>query len=234
MEIVRRELREFASRKKARVLQGFFKTGKGEYGEGDVFLGVSVPNVRKIVKGAAGRFSLDDVQELLDSGIHEERLAGVLILVDRYERGDEDDRKEAFDFYLNNAARVNNWDLVDLSAWKIVGRFLLNKDDRGVLNRLAVSENLWERRIGIVSTFAFIREGEIEDALRVSRILIGDDHDLIHKAVGWMLREVGKRNREKLEGFLRENYDELARTTLRYAIERFPEDLRKEWLLGNI
>ncbi len=261
MEIIRNELREFADSEKAKILQGFFKTGIGQYGEGDVFLGVSVPNSRRVARSAVGRVGLDVIEELLKSEFHEERLVGVLILVELF----KDNPKGVYDFYLRNSKGINNWDLVDLSAPKIVGGYLLGepkeesspregrlpfgkgstssgklsfagdlaKRDRNVLYDLARSENLWDRRIAIVSTFAFIRAGEFDDTLRIAKVLLGDEHDLIHKAVGWMLREVGKRDVDLLREFLRENYSDLPRTTLRYAIERFGEDLRKKYLLGD-
>ncbi len=229
MKKLREEIRRCSNKEKAKILQGFFKTGKGEYGEGDIFLGLTVPQQRVIAKLASERILLDDVEMLLGSEIHDERMVGLLILVDKYKG---DDKKIVYDFYLANTKGVNNWDLVDLSAPKIVGDYLLKKD-RGILYKLAKSENLWEKRIAIVSTFAFIREGELVDTLKISKILLKDKHDLIHKAVGWMLREVGKKNKDVLEKFLRENYDELPRTTLRYAIERFEEGERKGWLRGN-
>ena len=227
MKKLKEEIKKYANKEKAEVLQRFFKTGKGEYGEGDVFLGLTVPKQRVIAKLTSERILLDDVGMLLDSEIHDERMVGLLILIDKYERGD---KKIVYDFYLANTKGVNNWDLVDLSAPKIIGDYLLKVKDRGILYELAESKNLWERRIAIVSTFAFIREGEFIDTLRISKILLKDKHDLIHKAVGWMLREVGKKDREVLEKFLRENYNELPRTTLRYAIEKFGDEERKGWL----
>ncbi|MBU3924276.1 MAG: DNA alkylation repair protein [Nanoarchaeota archaeon] len=246
MEIIKNDLRKFADADKALVLRGFFKTGVGEYGEGDVFLGVSVPNARKVAKAHGARISLDDVGRLLGSEIHEERLAGVLILVEKFEKANctrmalpvdsseshTDDADTIYEFYLKNASRINNWDLVDLSAPKIVGEYLLGRD-KDILYELAKSEDLWERRISIVSTYAFIRAGEFEDCLGISKILLKDSHDLIRKAVGWMLREVGKRDGDLLREFLRENYSDLSRVTLRYAIERFGEDERKGWLKGH-
>ncbi|MFH1522064.1 MAG: DNA alkylation repair protein [archaeon] len=229
MKKLRKELGEYSNPEKAKISQRFFKTGKGEYGEGDIFLGLTVPQQRTIAKSASERILLDDVEMLLGSEIHDERMVGLLILVDKYKRAD---KKTVYDFYLANIKGVNNWDLVDLSAPKIVGNYLLGKKDREILYELARSENLWERRIAIVSTFAFIREGEFIDSLKISKILLGDKQDLIHKAVGWMLREVGKKDREILEKFLKENYSELPRTTLRYAIERFGDEERKEWLGG--
>ncbi len=229
MKYIRKELRKCSDIDRAKNCQRFFKTGSGQYGEGDIFIGVTTPDIRKIVKNSVSRVNLKNVKELINSKIHEERLTGVLILVEMFKKS----QKEIYDFYLENSKGVNNWDLVDLSAPKIVGTFLLDKSDRNILYKLATSKNLWDKRISIVSTYAFIRAGEFKDTLKISKILLKDSHDLIHKAVGWMLREVGKRDAEILKKFLRDNYNELSRTTLRYAIERFPEDLRKEYLLGK-
>jgi len=234
MKKFKRNLRKYADRERAQILQRFFKTGKGQYGEGDIFLGVSVPNTRRVAKGVIDRFSLDDVKMLLGSRYHEERLAAVLILVEKYKVADDKNKKIIYDFYLANGKGVNSWDLVDLSAPNIVGNYLLHRRDREVLYRLARSKNLWEKRIAIVATFAFIRDGQFKDTLKISKMLLGDSHDLIHKAVGWMLREVGKRDGKVLKKFFRNNYSDLPRTTLRYAIERFEEDLRKKFLLGKI
>lgn len=227
MKKLKKELKQYSNPEKAKVLRGFFKTGKGEYGEGDIFLGLTVPQQRVIAKSASDRILLDGIKKLLNSKIHDERMVGLLILVDKYKKGD---KKIIYEFYLSNTQRINNWDLVDLSAPKIIGNYLLKKKDRKILYKLAKSKNLWERRISIVSTFAFIREGEFVDTLKISKILLKDKHDLIHKAVGWMLREVGKRDRNILEKFLKENYNELSRTTLRYAIEKFEKKERKKWL----
>jgi len=229
MKIIRQELNKYSDIERAKNCQRFFKTKPGQYGEGDIFIGVSVPNARRVAKKAVGRIGLNEIEVLLKSEIHEERLAGVLILIEMF----RENPKEVYCFYLENSKGINNWDLVDLSAPKIVGSFLLDKSDREILYKLASSENLWDKRIGIISTYAFIRAGEFEDTLKISKMLLSDKHDLIHKAVGWMLREVGKRDVEILKKFLRDNYSELPRMTLRYAIERFPEDLRKKWLLGN-
>ena len=226
MKKLRKDLYEHSSKDKAKILQGFFKTKRGQYGEGDSFLGVTVPMQRKIAKSSITRITLNNIQELLDSRIHEERLVGLLILVEKYKESPE----EIYNFYLAHSKGINNWDLVDLSAPKIVGDYLLDKRDRKILLKLARSKNLWEKRIAIVSTWAFIRKGDFEKTLEISRMLRGDKHDLIHKAVGWMLREVGKRDKEVLEDFLEENYSKLPRTMLRYAIERFPEGERKTWL----
>lgn len=232
MKQFQRDLRRYSDSNKAKILQGFFKTGRGQYGEGDVFLGISVPQIRAIAQNASGRLSFSELQWLINSKIHEERLGAILILVDMYKKGDNLDKERVFKFYKTNASRINNWDLVDLSAPNIVGDYLLSQEDKGLLYSLADSDNLWEKRIAIVSTFAFIRAGQFDDTLKIANILMGDEHDLIHKAVGWMLREVGKRNLMVLEKFLKDNYNELPRTTLRYAIERFSENERKKWLVG--
>jgi 3-methyladenine DNA glycosylase AlkD len=250
MKQFKKDLRKYADKERAKNLQWFFKTGKGQYGEGDVFLGLRVPEIRSVVKDSAKRLSLDDVQELLGSKYHEERLAAVLVLVEKYQKGDftpkgvppaqmasakadEVGKKMIYDFYLANGKGINNWDLVDLSAPRIVGGYLLHKKDRKILYKLMKSKNLWEKRIAIIATAMFIRDGQFEDTLKISKMLLSDKHDLIHKAVGWMLREVGKKDRKLLEKFLKENYSNLPRTTLRYAIERFEEVERKKWLGGE-
>ena len=228
-------LRKFACKEKAKILQGFFKNGKGQYGEGDVFWGVSVPDIRKVARNCWKNTEIDFLEKLLASSVHEKRLLALLILVEKYNHTNYNGgRKVFFNFYLKNSKSVNNWDLVDLSAPKIVGDYLLCKKDRKVLVRLAKSENLWERRIGIIATFAFIRNGEFDDTLKISRILLSDSHDLIHKAVGWMLREVGKRDLKVEENFLKIYYKDMPRTMLRYAIEKFDEDKRKRYLKGEI
>lgn len=240
MKHVRKDLRKASSPEKARILQRFFKTGKGQYGEGDIFMGVKIPDIRKIVKESHKRILIKNIDELLSSRIHEERMISLLILIEKYnlakKQKDEIEKKEIVDFYLEHAKlnHINNWDLVDLTAPKILGNFLVDKKDRKILYSLAKSNNLWERRIAIVSTYAFIRENDFSEALKISKILLKDKHDLMHKAVGWMLREVGKKDVELLKSFLRENYSNLSRTTLRYAIEKFPEDLRKKFLNGDI
>lgn len=228
---LRRELRIHANPQKAKLLQGFFKTGKGEYAEGDVFMGVMVPDTRKVAVKYKD-LPLKDIEALLSSEIHEERLCALLILVYRFEKHPRE-RKEIFDFYLKNTKHINNWDLVDLSSHKIVGKWLLDKN-RNVLYELAKSESLWERRISVISTFAFIANKNFNDSLRLAEILLHDDHDLMHKAVGWMLREIGKRERGVLERFLAKYYKKMPRTMLRYAIEKFPEKMRKEYLEGKV
>ncbi|MBU0958426.1 MAG: DNA alkylation repair protein [Nanoarchaeota archaeon] len=226
-----KELKTEENPKQAALLQRFFKTGKGQYGEGDIFLGIKVPKQREIAKKYTG-LNLVKIQELLNSKIHEHRLVGLLILVDKFKKSDERERGNIFNFYLKNTKNINNWDLVDLTSHKIVGEFLKDKK-RDKLYELAQSKNLWEKRISVISCFAYIKNDDFKDALRISEILVKDKHDLIHKAVGWILREIGKKNREVEENFLKKHYKKMPRTMLRYAIERFEEDLRKKYLKGK-
>lgn len=214
------------------ILQRFFKTGKGEYGEGDIFYGIKVPEQRTIAKQFKN-LALDDLKTLILSKVHEERLIAAFILVEQFKNGDEKKKKIIFDFYLKNRKGINNWDLVDLSAPKIVGAYLMDKE-KEILYKFANSKDLWEKRISIISTYAFIREHFFEDTLKISEILLHDKHDLIHKAVGWMLREVGNRDLETEEEFLRKHYKTMPRTMLRYAIEKFPEQKRIAYLKGKI
>ena len=229
---IKNEMRKLANKKIAEHSQRFFKTGKGQYGEGDIFLGIRVPVLRKIAKKFR-RISLAEVSKLLESKFHEERLLSILMLVNLFKSGDEDDQELIYELYLDKTKFINNWDIVDISAGNIVGAFLFEKD-KAPLYRLVFSENLWERRIAIVATFYFIRNDEFDDTLRIAEILFTDKEDLIHKAVGWMLREVGKRVIEIEEEFLEEHYLKMPRTMLRYAIERFPETRRKMYLKGQI
>lgn len=229
---VARELRRFAEPERARIHQSFFKTGRGEYGEGDMFLGVRVPHIRKLVKKFKG-FSLADTEKLLHSRWHEERLFALLMLVDSFKTGGNEQKENIYDLYMNSTQWINNWDLVDLSAPHIPGGWLFNRD-RKPLYVFAESDDLWKKRIAVISTQHFIRKNDFSDTLEISKKLICDNHDLIHKAVGWMLREVGKRNQETEEKFLREHYREMPRTMLRYAIERFPEEKRQKYLKGRI
>lgn len=226
------DLRKFTDKEKAILLQRFFKTGKGEYGEGDVFLGITVPKQRQIAKKYA-LLSITDLQTLLNSKIHEERLTALLILVSQYKKADKNkDEKQKeiiFNFYLKNTKNINNWDLVDLTAPNIVGNYLLDKD-KSILYKLAISDNFWERRISIISTFAFIRNSDFKDAIKLSEILLKDKHDLIHKAVGWALREIGKKDLNSLIAFLDKNYKSMPRTMLRYSIEKLSETQRKYYL----
>jgi 3-methyladenine DNA glycosylase AlkD len=228
LDQIKRDLLQLSNPEKAKKLSGFFKTGKGQYGEGDIFLGIPVPEQRKVAKKYID-LSLNDIQELLSSKIHEHRLTSLIILVTKYEKTDNSGKDEIFSFYLKNTEKINNWDLVDLSAPKIVGDYLFNKDT-SILFKLAKSDNLWERRIAILSTFKFIRNNDFEDALSISELLLHDKHDLIHKAVGWMLREIGKRDQEIEERFLSKYYMHMPRTMLRYAIEKFDENKRKFYL----
>ncbi len=225
---LRKELRARASSGKAKILAGFFKTGEGEYGEGDVFLGITVPETRKIAIKYRD-LSLAYIPKLIRSEIHEERLLALLILVHKFEKVGDRGRKNIFDLYLKNTKYINNWDLVDLTAPKIVGAYLMHRS-RNILYKLARSKHIWERRIAVLATYAFIKAGEFKDALAISKVLLNDPHDLIHKAVGWMLREVGKQSQTTEEQFLKKHHKMMPRTMLRYAIERFPEHLRKAYL----
>lgn len=235
LEQLKNELKNVSNPEKAKLLQRFFKTGKGEYGEGDIFLGVTVPQQRQIVKTYWKDVSLRDIQELLNSKIHEHRLVALLLLCTKYKKAKKDalQKRQIFEFYLKNTERVNNWDLVDLSAPNIVGDFAL-KDGTHTIRSLANSDSLWEKRIAILSTFPFIKKRNFGESLFIADSLLNDEHDLIHKAVGWMLREVGKKNQDVLELFLSTRYKSMPRTMLRYAIEKFPEEKRKRYLKGEI
>jgi 3-methyladenine DNA glycosylase AlkD len=227
---IRRALRKASNKDDAKFLQRFFRTGKGEYGEGDRFLGIRVPATRALVKQFKDA-TLNDASELLQSEWHEERLFALLLMVRLYQRGDDAMRRNVYDTYLANANHINNWDLVDASAEHIVGPHLPGKAGaRRTLGKLARSESLWERRIAMLSTFHHIKRGEFETPLYVAELLRHDEHDLIHKAVGWMLREIGNRNRAVLVDYLDPRVTELPRTMLRYAIEKFPERERLAYL----
>ncbi|HET6244533.1 MAG: DNA alkylation repair protein [Bacteroidetes bacterium] len=215
-------------------LQKFFKTEPGQYGEGDLFIGLSVPQQRTISKIFYAQASLDDIKKMLHDPIHEFRLTALFMLVLKFEKTkDEKLRKDIFDFYLNNTAYINNWDLVDSSAEKIPGAYLFDKN-RTLLLRLAESESLWEQRISIIATFYFIKKHQFEDTLAIAEKLLYYKHDLIHKAVGWMLREVGNRDFQKEYDFLSLHYQTMPRTMLRYAIEKFEPELRKKFLEGSV
>ena len=226
---VRKELKSMADPGKAAILQRFFKTGLGQYGEGDIFIGVMVPQSRKVAKKFS-QLQLVEVKTLLYSRIHEERLVALLILVWRYSSAlsSREEKEEIVKFYLDNIKQVNNWDLVDLSAPNILGAHLIDRDRR-LLYRLARSENVWERRIAILATYHFIRNGDFSDTLKIAEILLQDRRDLIHKAAGWMLREVGKRDVASEEAFLEKHLGVMPRTMLRYAIERLPESKRRRY-----
>jgi 3-methyladenine DNA glycosylase AlkD len=231
LEQIKKDLAQLGDPERAKNSRWFFKTGKGQYGEGDIFLGITVPEQRKIAKKYAD-LSFDDLQELLKSKIHEHRFTALVLLISKYQKAEESIKKEIFDFYLENSENINNWDLVDLSAPKIVGNYLLDKE-RSILYKLAKSDSLWERRISILSTFTFIYNNGFEDALNISEILLNDEHDLIHKAVGWALREIGKRDQNVEEQFLSKHYLHMPRTMVRYAIEKFDEKKRKKYLNRN-
>jgi 3-methyladenine DNA glycosylase AlkD len=226
---VRKELMSMADPDKAAILQRYFKTGLGQYGEGDIFIGVTVPQSRKVAKKFS-QLQLVEVKTLLYSRIHEERLVALLILVWRYSSAlsSREEKEEIVKFYLENIKQVNNWDLVDLSAPNILGAHLIDRDRR-LLYRLARSENVWERRIAILATYHFIRNGDFSDTLKIAEILLQDRRDLIHKAAGWMLREVGKRDVASEEAFLEKHLGVMPRTMLRYAIERLPESKRRRY-----
>ena len=228
IENIQKDLKKLANPEKAKILQGFFKTGKGQYGEDDIFLGIVVPEQRKVAKKYSN-LNLGEIKKLLSSKIHEHRLVSLFILANQYQKADKQTKKKIFNFYLKNAKNINNWDLVDVSAPNIVGDYLLNKD-KSILYKLAKSKNIWEKRIAIMATFSFIRNNGFDATLKISEILLEDEHDLIHKAVGWMLRELGKRNQAIEEKFLKKYYKKMPRTMLRYAIERFSENKRKSYL----
>lgn len=229
---IEKKLRKYSSKKKAATLKRFFKTGPGEYAEGDIFLGVKVPQIRKLAKEYIN-LGLKEVKKLLSSSIHEERLLALLILVLKYSGTNDIGRAEIYQLYLDNTRYINNWDLVDLSAAAIIGQFLMGKS-KVPLYTLAKSEVLWERRISIVSTFCFIKNNQFNVTLKIAGLLLQDKQDLIHKAVGWMLREVGKKDLVSQESFLKRYYKAMPRTMLRYAIERFPGRRRQAYLKGKI
>lgn len=222
------ELLSVANPEKAALLQRFFKTGPGQYAEGDVFLGLVVPLTRSIAK-ANKTTPLEELQKLIESPYHEARLCALLIVTERFKKAPLEEQQKLYDFYLANTSRINNWDLVDLTCPHVVGAYLLEKD-RSPLYALARSNQLWEQRIAIVSTVAFIRRREYDDTLALAEYFLNHPHDLIHKAVGWMLREVGKKDRDTLTAFLERQAVRLPRTTLRYAIEHYPEDQRRYFL----
>ena len=213
-------------------LSRFFKTGPGEYGEGDLFLGIKVPVTRSVVKDCWKGTSFEDLEECLSSGYHEVRLAGLLTLVEIFSHSRKDPlvQERCIGFYLAHTERINNWDLVDLSCYQLLGSWLMDKD-RSLLYDLARNgKSIWEQRIGIVSTMAFIRKGQMDDTFAIADILLDHPHDLIHKATGWLLREAGKRDGSALREYLATRYMNMPRTMLRYAIEKFPEQERQQYL----
>ncbi|MBT3582548.1 DNA alkylation repair protein [Candidatus Woesearchaeota archaeon] len=224
IEKLKQDVQELANPERAEHSKRYFKTGPGQYGEGDVFLGLTMPQQREIAKKYKD-LQLEQVQELLESGIHTYRMIALVILTLQYKNNNE----EIFNFYLKNTKYINNWDLVDVTTHKIVGEYLLDKP-RDILYKLAKSPDLWEKRISIISTFAFIRRGQLDDAINIAEILLHDKHDLIHKAVGWMLREVGKKDKQTLTNFLDKYSKVMPRTMLRYSIERFTPEERQFYM----
>ncbi len=231
---IKTDLNNLKNPAKAKILQGFFKTAKGQYGEGDIFLGITVPDQRKIATKYYKQTPLNDLKPLLESPIHEHRLTAAIILVTKYEKTtDPTEQEKIANFYIKNRKGLNNWDIIDVTAPKILGPHFINKD-KSLLYKFANSKNLWEKRISIITTFYFIKNHQFTDALNLAKILLHDSHDLIHKAVGWMLREIGKRDQQTEENFLKKHYKTMPRTTLRYAIEKFDEPLRQKYLKSKI
>lgn len=248
VSLIRKDLRNLSDDKKALIFSNFFKTQKGGYGYGDKFIGVTVPQARKIAL-QYNYLNFKEIEKILISPIHEERLVSLLILINKFDKSDVKRKAEIFNFYLKNIKYINNWDLVDLSCYKILGNFLYNlennseykfakkiikTDPKYLLNKLSSSKNLWERRMSIVLTFYFIRNNHLEKTFYISKKLLKDEHDLIHKAVGWMLREAGKRNKRQLISFLGKYYKKMPRTMLRYSIENFSYQERKDYLKGYV
>jgi 3-methyladenine DNA glycosylase AlkD len=225
---VQKELKSLGTPERAKTSLWYFKTDPGQYGEGDIFYGVSVPDQRKIAKKYS-ELPLPEITKLLKSKYHESRLTALFILVLKYRKGADKEKQTLAKYYISNKKYINNWDLVDSSAPYIYGHYLLDKDKK-VLHDLARSPILWDRRIAILSSAWFIREGNFEDTLKLAKILLDDKEDLIHKAVGWMLREIGKKSPVIEEKFLEKYYKQMPRTMLRYAVERFPEEKRKKYL----
>lgn len=230
---IQNELKKYASKQRADHSARFFKTGKGEYSEGDLFLGISNPDIHKVANRYKKEISLEDTLHFLQHRIHDYRIFALDILKYKYEKGKDQEKKEIVDLYLNNREHINNWDLVDISAPHILGDWLIDKD-RKLLYKLVKEDSIWSKRIAIISTFAFIRESDYTDTLKLSEKLLGHKHDLIHKAVGWMLREIWKRNKDVTENFIKEHYSNIPRTTLRYAIEKMEESKRQRFLEGDI
>jgi len=224
-------LKTLATEERRKVNEWFFKTGKGEYGYGDIFLGVTMPDIRRIAKKFSQEISLQELTELIRSPIHEVRLCALIILVNKYKKENSD---KIYQYYMDHLTAINNWDLVDSSAPYIVGDYLYKHPEKSkILIDFSHSENLWVRRISIVSTFTFIKNNEFNTTLEIAKLLLNDNHDLIHKALGWMLREIYKRDERIIKRFLRQNYAQIPRTTLRYAIERMDKEERLLYLKGN-
>ena len=225
------DLKSLSNPSKAKLLSGFFKTANGQYGEGDKFLGITVPQSRIIAKNYSGIITLDGIKSLLNNKFHEVRLVSLLILIDKFEKSVTNTSKSIIvDFYLSHTEGINNWDLVDLSAPRILGNYLVDKNDRGILYKLVKSSNLWEKRISIISTLALIKNNQFDDTIKISELLLDDSHDLIHKACGWMLREMGKMNEKVLLGFLDRYHKVMPRTMLRYSLERLSKKNKKHYM----
>lgn len=235
-----KSIKKLGNPEKAKLSQRFFKTGPGQYGEGDIFLGLTMPEQRQIIKNFLD-LDLADLKQALQSKYHEFRLCALLILNHQFAQAakskDQKLCQKLYAFYLAHTSHINNWDLVDASARNVIGEYLLlpqNLSKRQILYKLAKSKNLWERRIAIIATFAFLKQKDFTDTLKISKLLLQDKQDLMHKAVGWMLREIGKMNRSTLDQFLRQHYQKMPRTALRYAIEHYPETTRQKFLKGKI
>lgn len=225
---ITKELQNKANPEKAELYQRFFKTKKGQYGEGDKFLGLTMPKQREIAKKYLN-LSLKEIEKLIQSEYHEHRMTALIILTYKYPKADEKLKNQIYDFYTKNYNRINNWDLVDVTAPRIVGTHLINKN-RKILYNFAKSDHLWKKRIAIISTFAFIKDNDFKDAIKISEILLKDKHDLIHKAVGWTLREIGKKDEKELTKFLDKYHKQMPRTMLRYSLERLTEEQRKHYM----
>jgi len=230
---IHKELAKLADPKVAERSRSFFKTNKGEYGYGDIFIGIKMPVLRELAKKYVD-LSFTDIKKLIKSKIHEERLVALLILVYKFKKTkDESEKDKIYEVYTKHFKYINNWDLVDVTCPHIIGPYLMDKD-RKVLYEWAKSDHLWTKRIAMVTNWWFIRKGDLGDVFKISKILLKDEHDLIHKAVGWMLREAGKKDLKALEAFLKKHYQTMPRTMLRYSIEKFPETRRKRYLKGTI
>ena len=231
---IEKDLKQYSNPEKAKHSQRFFKTGKGQYGQGDIFLGITNPEIKEVVRKYYKEIDDDTLLHFIQSKYHEYRMFGLQCLVFKFQRSKEEtEEKEIYEMYIANTKYINNWDLVDVTAHKIVGAYLENKE-RDILYTLAKSKGLWEQRIAIISTFWYIKDNDFKDALKIAEILVHHEHDLIHKAVGWMLREIGKRDQDTEEKFLKKYYKTMPRTMLRYAIEKFEESKRQKYLKGEI
>lgn len=234
-ENIKQELNKYAKAEEVEKFKKFHKTGKGEYAENDIFLAITVPNIRKVSKKYFSLISLNDIKNLLSSNYHEYRLSALIMLTYKMKKAKAEEQKNIFDFYLDNICYINGWDLVDLSCYHIVGEYILKNPNKvNILYNLAKSKDLWSQRISIVSTYIFIKNNKFEDTLNIAKILINNKHDLIHKAVGWMLREVGKKNFDVEYNFLLQHYKAMPRTMLRYSIEKFSQNLRQKFLNNEI